>query len=421
LLVCAAAPPAGAQVPGRINYQGLLLDATGQPVNGSVTLVFELYPTAAGGTALWTETHSGVAVTDGIYDVALGSQTPLTPAILSPSPRFLQVTVNGELLAPRRELLAVPYALEAERAANVGGAPSEFVVQLFEHTDADGNGFVNSHPIEGVADADGDGVANFLEADNDADGSSDAAEVSGGDDPNLVTPQIAGFAPPEVVAGQVATVTVNGLNFDEPGLSVAFGTQTPTPINLTATSFDVSVGPQAQGTVSVVVSLGNGESDQSTFPFVRAVTAFATSTTYDGNLGGVAGADAKCAARAGAAGLSGTYVAWITDGTSGPNVSYVLPTVFRRTDGVQFADSLSELSGGMLNAPLNRDEFGASVAGGVWTGGGSSPAGSSCSLWASALSFLTGTVGSTAQTNSGWQNLTQTACSGLQRLYCFEQ
>ena len=33
---------------------------------------------------------------------------------------------------------------------------------------------------------------------------------------------------------------------------------------------------------------------------------FVTSTTYDGNLGGLAGADAKCAARGAAAGLSGS-------------------------------------------------------------------------------------------------------------------
>src|SRR5262245_41660475 len=41
---------------------------------------------------------------------------------------------------------------------------------------------------------------------------------------------------------------------------------------------------------------------------------FVTSTTYQGgNLGGLAGADAKCADRAAAAGLTGAYKAWLSD------------------------------------------------------------------------------------------------------------
>src|SRR5207248_2675590 len=40
---------------------------------------------------------------------------------------------------------------------------------------------------------------------------------------------------------------------------------------------------------------------------------FVTSVMYDGNLGGLAGADAKCQARATAASLSGTYKAWLSD------------------------------------------------------------------------------------------------------------
>jgi hypothetical protein len=42
-----------------------------------------------------------------------------------------------------------------------------------------------------------------------------------------------------------------------------------------------------------------------------------TSTTYDGNLGGVTGADSKCQTRANAVGLGGTYKAWLSSGTGG--------------------------------------------------------------------------------------------------------
>ena len=45
-----------------------------------------------------------------------------------------------------------------------------------------------------------------------------------------------------------------------------------------------------------------------------------TSTTYKaGDLGGLAGADAKCQARAMAAGLTGTFRAWLSDATNSPS------------------------------------------------------------------------------------------------------
>ena len=43
---------------------------------------------------------------------------------------------------------------------------------------------------------------------------------------------------------------------------------------------------------------------------------FVTSTTYKGNLGGLAGADAKCQTRANAASLGGTWKAWLSDSTT---------------------------------------------------------------------------------------------------------
>ena len=42
---------------------------------------------------------------------------------------------------------------------------------------------------------------------------------------------------------------------------------------------------------------------------------FVTSIGYDGNLGGLAGADAKCMTRAAAGNLSGTYKAWLSSST----------------------------------------------------------------------------------------------------------
>ena len=60
-------------VPPEINYQGYLRDVDGNPINGPVKMTFSIYDVTSGGTALWTETHTDVDVTDGVYSVVLGS------------------------------------------------------------------------------------------------------------------------------------------------------------------------------------------------------------------------------------------------------------------------------------------------------------------------------------------------------------
>jgi hypothetical protein len=56
-----------------------------------------------------------------------------------------------------------------------------------------------------------------------------------------------------------------------------------------------------------------GNQNSSTSKKVKRV--FLTSTKYEGDLGGVYGADAKCATAAQAAALGGSWVAWISDST----------------------------------------------------------------------------------------------------------
>ncbi|HYL59494.1 MAG TPA: hypothetical protein VEU51_11520, partial [Candidatus Acidoferrales bacterium] len=64
---------------------------------------------------------------------------------------------------------------------------------------------------------------------------------------------------------------------------------------------------------------------------------FVTSSTFDGNLGGQAGADADCASLASGAGLAGTFKAWLS--TSGLNAKDKLGSArgFVRIDGQPFA------------------------------------------------------------------------------------
>jgi hypothetical protein len=186
----------------------------------------------------------------------------------------------------RTPVLAVPFALRAATAENaetaesadavtqIDGLPPEVLSQIFEHFDFGDGGPPSTDPSEGTGDTDGDGIANFLDADNDADAQSDTLEVAQGSDINLITPTITNIGPP-IPAGAQGTVHVSG-TFFEPGITVVFGTQTPTPTNVTATGFEVLVGPQV-GQVTVTVTRLNGESASALFDFGDAQNILHTS------------------------------------------------------------------------------------------------------------------------------------------------
>lgn len=106
-----SAPAAAPGSATTINYQGRLFNSSGQVVNGAVSLAFSLYKQASGGNPVWgPETHNNVPVTDGLFSVLLGSQTPIPLSTIS-GDLWLETKVNGETLSPRELLGAVPIAM----------------------------------------------------------------------------------------------------------------------------------------------------------------------------------------------------------------------------------------------------------------------------------------------------------------------
>lgn len=96
-------------IPGIINYQGLLKDASGTVVpDGDYNINFMLYDVANGGTALWAESKL-INVVDGIINTKLGSILPLT--LPFDKAYWLGVTIGtGSELTPRVEFTSVPYS-----------------------------------------------------------------------------------------------------------------------------------------------------------------------------------------------------------------------------------------------------------------------------------------------------------------------
>lgn len=121
LLLLAAV--ATAEVPHLLTYQGRITDDSGTPLEGSHSLTFRIYDDPTGGTTLWTETHVGVTVSNGLFEVVLGSIETIESSVFSNQPRWLGIRVGlGAELVPRTPIVAVAYAYRAEHADTAGYA-----------------------------------------------------------------------------------------------------------------------------------------------------------------------------------------------------------------------------------------------------------------------------------------------------------
>ncbi|SYZ74548.1 exported hypothetical protein [Candidatus Zixiibacteriota bacterium] len=109
-----------ADVPGTMNYQGRLTNASGESVANNVySLRFTLYDAVSAGTVLWAETLS-VTVTDGLFSVQLGAVHPLTATMFAAPDRWLGIGVETDPeLTPRTTFAAVAYAYHGTRADSV--------------------------------------------------------------------------------------------------------------------------------------------------------------------------------------------------------------------------------------------------------------------------------------------------------------
>lgn len=116
LLALIVATPAMA-IPDVVTWAARVENDAG-PFNGNMTVTFELFDVLSAGTSLWSETVASAVVVDGDLVHDLGSIEVLDDALIDRDNLFLQVTMNGDVLAPRSALRAVPYALRAENAAN---------------------------------------------------------------------------------------------------------------------------------------------------------------------------------------------------------------------------------------------------------------------------------------------------------------
>jgi Protein of unknown function (DUF1554) len=161
---------------------------------------------------------------------------------------------------------------------------------------------------------------------------------------------------------------------------------------------------------------------------------FVTSGVYDGNLGGLAGADHKCADEAkseGSQAALGEYKAWlsVTDISPNDGTRFTQPDVpYKLVNGGPVAESFHGLLTGHLENPIGIDATSTPAdvtQEEVWTAtqdNGNSLASTgenACLNWTSV--GYEGIYGLDTLTNTGWTNEQVTDCHDQLHLYCFEQ
>ena len=112
------APLAATTSTAGIPYQGRLADKNGAPLTQTVNMIFRLYSAASGGSPLWEEQWTGansVQVSDGLFNVMLGSLTPIAQSVITGNSNlFLGITVGTDSeMSPRVQLGSVPFAIQA--------------------------------------------------------------------------------------------------------------------------------------------------------------------------------------------------------------------------------------------------------------------------------------------------------------------
>jgi hypothetical protein len=159
------------------------------------------------------------------------------------------------------------------------------------------------------------------------------------------------------------TVTGNGVNCGTTCMvTLNYGTavslaSTASTANATQSGFTGWSGSGCTGTGGCTFTITSNSTVDAAYK-LRPNLMFTTGATFDGNLGGLGGGDAKCQAAAVARGLPGTYRAYL--GATGINArSRIAPaTGWTRVDGRVMFNQIGDFGTTVLPYPPSLDEAG---------------------------------------------------------------
>ena len=162
-------------------------------------------------------------------------------------------------------------------------------------------------------------------------------------------------------------------------------------------------------------------------------TVFVTSTTINGQLGGLAGADALCKTSADKNGLvAAQWIAWLSDETGSPatRMDTAFTGWYQLPGGTAVAHGWTDLTDGTLLHAIDLDESGAPIAKdplNVWSNTSAAGAyidANHCMNWSESKLNAKGRLGDITATGSDWTEvavpgLNPATCSAGLHVYCF--
>ena len=126
--VLALVPWAQSPPPDRINYQGVLRNSAGAPLDGLITMTFRFYDAASGGTLLWEEIYDSVVyppqvtVSGGLFTAALGdlahrnggAEASFAGVFSNRAEVYLAVKVDTDSeMTPRVQVVSTAYSINS--------------------------------------------------------------------------------------------------------------------------------------------------------------------------------------------------------------------------------------------------------------------------------------------------------------------
>lgn len=163
---------------------------------------------------------------------------------------------------------------------------------------------------------------------------------------------------------------------------------------------------------------------------VRVV--FVTSNTVTGAIGGLAAADTICQNEANAAGLLGTYIAFLSNSVNpGSTIDLInnnpASLKYIRPDSTTVANSTAEFLSTTHLAPISLTASGTTITGDarVWTGyindNGTITPNQNCSDWTDATPWTAGGAnGIATETDARWFHDYGTYCTEYHHFYCVQ-
>jgi hypothetical protein len=132
---------------------------------------------------------------------------------------------------------------------------------------------------------------------------------------------------------------------------------TPDSVNATLSSFTAWSGAGCSGTGACMFTITADTTVNAAFR-LKPNLMFTSSALFDGNLGGLAGADAKCQTLAQAKGLTGNYRAYLGATATNAPSRFAVASGWTRVDGSPLVDSIGDFGTVALQNPPALDESG---------------------------------------------------------------